>query len=370
MNKRLLLLLTTLAGVANGVWMTILHTRYDKLGSVCSVTQKISCEVLTYKQYSEWFGIPVPVFATFMFVVLFIMAFRGWRKIGVNRMAEDAYIYFLSSISMLAAISMAFISFVIIKKLCVFCAIFYVIIVAMWILARKISKSHGESPCAAVMRECKTFYKSQGVWLTAIAFICVMALSHFAFERTATLSETAITIKGDDMKTMGNPTAKVTMVMFSDFQCPACKYGASLLKQLEDEGYASKIKIIYKFFPLDPSCNKGAPYGQHLMACDAAKAAVCAAQQQKFWRYHDRLFEDQESLYEKKYYEIAEKENLDMNKFAACIHSKSAMEEVKKDAEEGAAIPITATPTFFFNGKKYDGKLDADSLKSMINSLL
>lgn len=370
MNKRLLLLLTTLAGVINGIWMTVLHIKYDKLGGVCAVNEKISCEVLTYKEYSEWFGIPVPVFALFAFIVLFILAFRGWRKIGVNRIGEDAYIYLLSLISLGAAIAMAFISFVILKKLCVFCAIFYVIIVVMWLLARSISKSHGESACNAVMRECKNFYKSQGVWLAGIGFICVMAFSHFAFEKTATLSETSITIRGDDMKTAGNPNAKVTMVMFSDFQCPACKNGAGILKQLEDDGYASKIKVVYKFYPLDPSCNDGAPYGQHLMACDAAKAAVCAGQQQKFWRYHDKLFENQASLYEKKYYEIAEKENLDMNKFAQCFRSKAAMEEVKKDAQEGAAIPIAATPTFFFNGKKYEGQITLEGLKKMIDSLL
>ena len=105
------------------------------------------------------------------------------------------------------------------------------------------------------------------------------------------------------------------------------------------------------------------------MACDAAKAAVCAAQQQKFWRFHDKLFENQESLYEKKYYELAEEENLDMNKFAQCFHSKEALEIVKKDAEEGAAIPITATPTFFFNGKKYTGQITVEELNKMINSL-
>ncbi|MEZ4846608.1 MAG: hypothetical protein R2877_06610 [Bdellovibrionota bacterium] len=102
---------------------------------------------------------------------------------------------------------------------------------------------------------------------------------------------------------------------------------------LESSDYA-EFKIVYKFFPLDPSCNEGTPYGQHLMACDAAKAAVCAAQQQSSGDSHDQLFENQQSLYEEKLFQIAEEEKLDMDKFGACFYSKSALNEVKKDTQK------------------------------------
>ena len=369
MNKRLFLLLSTLAGVVNGIWMLILHVRYDKLGGVCAVNEKISCEILTYKQYSEWFHIPLPVFAAFTFLVMLILALRGLKKIGTNQPKEDAYQFMLANISMGAAISMAFISFVILKKLCVFCFIYYIIILATWIAAWKIAGSHGQKAFGSVKTYIKDFYKNQGVWLTGVAFACVLALSYFGFKGETTLSETSVSIQGDEMKSGGNPNAKVTITIFSDFQCPACKNGARILKELESSDYASKFKIVYKFFPLDPSCNEGTPYGQHLMACDAAKAAVCAAQQQKFWRYHDQLFENQQSLYEKKLFQIAEEENLDMDKFGACFYSKSALNEVKKDAQEGAAIPIEATPTVFLNGKKFEGQLSVEALQKMIDQL-
>lgn len=370
MKKRPLLLFSTLAGVANGIWMLILHMRYEKLGGVCSVSEAISCEVLTYKQYSEWLGVPSPVYALFTFIVIFILAFRGWKNIGANRVREDAYAFLLSNVALLAGIVMASISFFVLKKLCVFCFLYYIIILSTWLLAKSIAGSHGESAYTSVKKEVSTFYNSQWFWLTGVAFVCVIAFSHFAFIKTTTLSDTVITIKGDEMKTSGNPNAKVTLTIFSDFQCPACKHAAGLLKELEASEYGSKIRIIYKFFPLDPACNKGAPYGQHLMACDAAKAAVCAGQQQKFWRFHDQLFAHQDSLYEKKIFQLAEEENLNMNEFGTCFHSAAALEEVRSDAEEGASIPITATPTIFFNGKKLEGQATLEEFKKTIDSLL
>jgi protein-disulfide isomerase/uncharacterized membrane protein len=370
MKKRPLLLLTTLAGVCNGIWMLILHIQYEKLGGVCSVSETISCEVLTYKQYSEWLGVPSPVYALFTYIVLFILAFRGWKNIGAKRVREDAFAFLLSNVALLAGIVMASISFFVLKKLCVYCFIYYIIIFATWLLAKSIAGSHGEKACVSLKREVSTFYKSQWFWLTGIAFTCVIAFSHFAFIKTSTLSEATITIKGDEMKTSGNPNSKVTMTIFSDFQCPACKHAAGVLKELESTEYASKIRVTYKFFPLDPSCNKGAPYGQHLMACDAAKAAVCAGQQQKFWRFHDKLFENQQSLYEKKFFQIAEEESLDMDKFGACFYSAAALEEVKKDIDEGVSIRISATPTIFFNGKKFEGHASLEEFKKTIDLLL
>ncbi len=369
MNKRLLLKLFALAGLINGIWMLILHIRYDKLGGVCAVNEKISCEVLTYKQYSEWFGIPTPLYAAFTFLILFILAYRGWKKIGERQIHEDVYTWLLSTIALLSAIAMAYISFVILKKLCIFCFLFYIIITAAWLLSTKILKSHGENLSTVIKHELSTCYKDPWLWFAGVAFACVFSFAHVAFEKTASLSNEKVEIHGDEIKTTGNPNAKVSLVIFSDFQCPACKHAASILREIE-QSYASKIKITYKFFPLDPSCNPGAPYGQHLMACDAAKAALCAAEQGGFWRYHDHLFDSQTSLYEKKFYEFAEQENLNMENFSECYESNDTTKSVTKDAEEGAALKVNATPTIYLNGKKYEGILKTEDVKKMIDSLL
>lgn len=370
MKKRTLLLLSTLAGVANGIWMLILHIQYEKLGGVCSVNQKISCEVLTYKQYSEWLGIPSPVYALFTFLLLFILAYRGWKNIGTHRGREDTYTFMLSHIAMIAAVTMASISFFVLKKLCIFCFIYYVIILVTWFTARSIAKSHGQDHLASVQEHFPALIRSQWFWFAGVAFACVLTFSHFALQSTATLSDTAIAIRGDKMKTTGNPNSKVTMTIFSDFECPACKNAANVLKELEKEGYLSKIKVVYKFFPLDPSCNRGTPYGPHIMACDAARASVCAAQQNKFWRYHDRLFEEQPSFYESKFYKIAEEENLNMKSFSACWKNKTVIDEVKNDIEEGISAPVTGTPSIFLNGKKLQGGVTLESMKKAIDSLL
>lgn len=367
MKKRGLLVLTSLAGVINGIWMLILHVRYDKLGGVCAINEKISCEVLTYKQYSEWFGIPTPLFALLIFLILFVLALRGSKKMGATQVKEDSYTWFLATISLVAAACMAYVSFVILHKLCIFCFIFYIIIVSTWFLANSIMKDHGPKRIATVFQSIGSFYENRVVWIVLVICFATVAVAKVTLKGSSHLSNEVVDIRGDEVKVTGNPNAKVSIVIFSDFQCPACKRGAEILKQVEQD-YASKVKITYKFFPLDPECNPGAPYGQHLMACDAARAALCAGQQGKFWRFHDRLFESQETLFERKFVEFAQAENLDMTKFNSCIESKQAMETVTKDAEEGAQLNIDSTPTLFFNGKKFEGQVTVEAVKKMIDS--
>src|SRR5262252_3085499 len=157
-----------------------------------------------------------------------------------------------------------------------------------------------------------------------------------------------------DAPVKGPTNAKVTLVAFSDFQCPFCSRAVPTLKQVEDE-YKGKIRIAFKQMPL--------PF--HDKAHLAAEAALAANEQGKFWQYHDKLFANQQALDRPSLEKYAEELGLNMTKFRAALDSGRYKDKVDQDAKEGAAVGATGTPTFFINGSRLVGAQPVDSFKAV-----
>lgn len=153
----------------------------------------------------------------------------------------------------------------------------------------------------------------------------------------------------------GDENAKVTVVEFSDFQCPFCKRGAVRINEIKKK-YGNKVKVVFKNFPL--------PF--HKQAPKAAEAALCAEELKKgmFWDYHDALFADQGNLKPEDLIKKAEKLKLDKEKFSGCLNSSRYAAAVAKDIQQGTGLNIQATPTFFINGKLIAG---AEPLQEFID---
>ena len=142
----------------------------------------------------------------------------------------------------------------------------------------------------------------------------------------------------------GVENAKVKIVEFSDFECPACKAATQAVKAL-DEKYGYQIKIEFKYFPL---------ISIHRNSFLAAMAAECANDQGKFWAYHDKLFAHQDSLEKSVLLQFAKDLNLDMNSFVACLDSGAKSKIILADMAEGNNLGFNGTPTFFVNGEKVE----------------
>jgi protein-disulfide isomerase len=166
-------------------------------------------------------------------------------------------------------------------------------------------------------------------------------------------------IKLGDAPVKGPSNAKVTVVLFSDFQCPFCSRAVPVLKEIED-GYKGKVKIAFKQLPL--------PF--HDKAHLAAEAALAANEQGKFWPYHDKLFANQQALDRPSLEKYAEELGLNMSKFKAALDSGKFKDKVDSDAKEGAAVGATGTPTFFINGTKVVGAQPFDAFKTVIDTEL
>jgi len=137
----------------------------------------------------------------------------------------------------------------------------------------------------------------------------------------------------------GPEDAPITIVEFSDYQCPYCQRVESTLHQLEAL-YLGKLRIVYRHLPLE----------FHENALPAAAAAVCADEQSRFWDYHDVLFANQRALSAPQLVQYAAKLGLDEERFRSCLQSDSTVRRIADDVAAGKAAGATATPTFFING--------------------
>ena len=161
--------------------------------------------------------------------------------------------------------------------------------------------------------------------------------------------------------TVGGEKAKVTIVEFSDFQCPYCAQGSKVLKQLKKK-YGNKIKVAMKQFPL--------PF--HTQAKTASLAALCVNEQgaDKFWAMHDKLFADQSKLKPEDLKATAKSLGVDAKKFNECFDSKRHMAQIEKDIEQGKTLGVKSTPTFFVNGQLFRGALPVEEFSETIDQQL
>ena len=171
--------------------------------------------------------------------------------------------------------------------------------------------------------------------------------------------EAKVDVKLGDAPVKGAAAAPVTVLEFSDFQCPFCGRVNPTLKQIEDE-YKGKVKIAFRNLPL--------PF--HDKAHLAAEASLAATEQGKFWPYHDKLFANQQALDRPSLEKYADDLGLNMTRFRAALDSGKYKDKVDQDAKDAGAAGASGTPTFFINGTRLVGAQPYEKFKSMIDDEL
>ena len=169
---------------------------------------------------------------------------------------------------------------------------------------------------------------------------------------------------GNHTYPLGNENAKVTIVEFGDYQCPACGASYPITKEVLKE-YGDKIRFVFRNFPLE----------QHANAFPAARAAEAAGAQGKFWEMHDKLYETQDSWGTKpdapsQFEGFAKDLGLDVEKFKKDIADKVYDSNIQEGLTDGTAVGINATPTFFVNGVKQSGILTLNEWKTVLADYL
>ena len=161
----------------------------------------------------------------------------------------------------------------------------------------------------------------------------------------------------------GAANAPVTMIEFSDFQCPFCgRFFEDAYPQIKKDYIdTGKVQLIFRNFPLTSI---------HPNAQPAAEAAECADEQGKFWQYHDQLFTNQAMLSVENYKQWAKDLGLDTKKFNDCVDTHKYASKVSKDESDGQAAGVDGTPAFFVNGALISGAQPYGAFKAAIDAAL
>jgi protein-disulfide isomerase len=167
-------------------------------------------------------------------------------------------------------------------------------------------------------------------------------------------------IPTDGFPSLGPADAPITIVEFSDFQCPYCRAWHQQTYQPLLDAYPGKIRIVYRDFPLTSI---------HPNAFPAAEAAQCANEQNDFWPYHDKLFNG-ETLGDDVYRQYAQELNLDMTKFEACLTNHTYREAIQADSDFAVNLGVNSTPTFFINGLAVIGAQPLSAFTQIIDKEL
>ena len=354
--------------------------------AVCNINSVISCDAVAASKYSEVFGLPLGVFGAGYFLGLFFLA--GTVAIGHKSRREHEPAWFvLAAIGVVTSLILGSISLGVMGVVCLVCIGVYLVTIAQAGLAWNLWKKSTDKDLS---------FKNMGSGLTSA--IIALGLTVAVFNMTKPAAELPKELQdlpgktdangpvallpstveipinrnpysglGEDYRT-GSDDAKVVVVEFADYQCPACGQTRGVLEDLQKE-MGSRIQVVFKNYPLSNQCNSGVQADMHKYSCNIVKLARCAGRYGKFWDFHRKAFDEQAKASDDQMRVWAKEVGLNDSQISECLKSADILAKIKDDADLGNKLLINATPTIFINGHKYLGDRTVASLRSAIDSL-
>lgn len=343
---------------------------FDALGTA------FDCQAVENSKYAEFlFGMPLSSFAAGFFTVLLVISLFArnpfwWREAS---RALGVLSLFGMLISGLYLVPMFFI----IKKLCLMCLAVDTINVLNVLFVMSLKPEILPSEKAPVDKpKLKTLALTfAGLQLAVPVFAMALNPISFSSDDLDRAFNEVMKAKVEEVKvdasmiSIGPENAKITVVKFSDFQCPACRLGAYSLHPILAQ-YEGKIRFVYRNFPLSSACNRKMTMDAHPMACDSARVGICSKQKGIFDKMYEEIFEHQAELSRDKLFELAAKHGIQKAELEACMNSNETREFLSRDIEDGIALNIESTPTFFVNGRRLPGSLPPQLWKRVFDAIL
>ena len=197
------------------------------------------------------------------------------------------------------------------------------------------------------------------VWFRFGIIFVVFLLIHpvIGAARKSNTKRLPVRIEGSPMT--GNKEAPVTIVEFTDFECPFCEAVQPSIQKIL-KSYPKEVRLVFKHFPLQ----------LHRNAKRAHLAAACAEEQGRFWEYRNELFQDQRALKRNDLLGYAEKLGLNRSSFEQCLDQETYLWKIQEDIKEGFGIGVSGTPTFLINGISLPGAQSFVSFQHLIEQEL
>ena len=356
-------------------WVHLIVQAGDTVGGLCNLSSKVNCNIAAGSIYSEVAGIPVAVIGFGFYAATVAVLWAGRR----NTELAGRLLVTLYGAACLYSLFLAAVSAFVLGSFCWACTSLYVVNVGLLVLGRFLS---GEPYLRAMRRlvaERTVLARSPLPAAFVITFIGAMAAAHFgaaevhravapspeqlrseaqiwvrdAFARERPVAP-ALWERMTQGPSKGPAEACVTVVEFSDFQCPFCSKVVPAVDKLLVT-WPQDVRVVFRNNPLDHHCNPRLDKPFHPYACGAARAAVCAQEQGAFWKMHDTLFANQTRLREPDLLGYATALGLGRDELAQCMNSDRPGATLKADLALAAEVGIRGTPALFMNGRKIPG---------------
>jgi len=346
--------------------------------SFCDVSSRISCTEVYMSRYSTYRGVPVAIFGALWFVVAALLSVTGLRARDAVRESVPGYLFVLSTLALAVILYLGYASFVILNTVCVLCLTTYAAVVGLFLVSGAATSVPMTTLPRRAARDVRVLVSSPLAITLAVLF-CAGAVTTLAFFPRegvmAAASENAAAAPAplsQDRRSeferyftsqpripimVPNEGAKVLIVKFNDFQCPACgqSYVAykPILAKFEAE-QPGAVKMVLKDYPLNPNCNPNVSAMIHPAACDAAVAVRLAAIHNRADALEDYLYTHQPEMTAPMVRQAA-RDIGQVTDFDAKYQSTLGL--VKGETGLGKQLSVSQTPTFFINGVKLEGMM-------------
>lgn len=340
---------------------------------ICSALFGSGCDGAVMSLIGTQMGLPLAgwgiIYYVLMFLLLLLPTFLG-QSYKANTLLP---VFTLSLIASLVSIAFLVMMFLNHNLFCPFCLIIHCINLLLLLFLLKITGYTFPLFFSNIGHEIVSLFRWKSInsniiikWLGLATFILLIICLYTGLQIISTKTPSInlkeilteyihtpaekITVEKDD-PTFGSTAAAVKIVVFSDFQCPSCRYFSTVIHKL-DKLYYHRFYVVFKYFPLCTDCNLAVTKNIHPNACNAAFAAVAANEQGKFWQFHDLLFSTDLEENKETFFNMAKRLNLDSIKFEKTYSGEIARDKVFQSIQQGVKLNITGTPTVFVNNKK------------------
>lgn len=320
------------------------------------------CDQVRASRFSHIAGLPTPLFGVVMYGILALLIFAEPLVAPASGALLRRAVAVIAALGVIASAALTAIEAFSIHAWCVWCVLQAIAVAIIFIVSLTLLGSRFDDRA----RSRAAFWRHALVLVLAIvvgsrAFTWLQSREEAPVEAAApSASDVASRLVRPDSHSTGNPQAPVTLVEFADLQCPSCVAAEPEMRELR-RLYRDRVRFVFRQFPLEQV---------HVYALKAAEASECAAQQGKFWESLDRFYSANGDLKEESLVRYAAELGLDTTKFSSCLASGATKATIQRDREDGLALGVRGTPTFFLANQRIVGAPEMAQFQQMLNQAL
>jgi protein-disulfide isomerase/uncharacterized membrane protein len=370
-----IMILLCIAGLAVSGELLRVHYRTHTdpaFHSLCAVNDAVNCETVALSPWSVAGGIPVCIWGLIGYSALLALLLWSLRQPEERSVPAVALAVTLAFLAVSAAL--AWISFTIIDSLCLLCMTTYAINLALAGISVSRVARRDTGLWQLVLGDLGVVRSGLMFW-TILTVLAVGALAAVRMalptwwdsSRDEAAGQADAVREGETAHFVGAAEPQLTIVEYSDYQCPFCRIAHRRVRQML-KAHADRVRLVHRQFPLDDACNPLVKRRFHPFACHFALAAECAGEQGRFWQMNDALFgaHDTRKSEDIDVFAMAADIGVDVERFRSCMQDPATRARLREDIDKGLALGLTGTPTFVVDDKPLRKALSPELIESLL----